>query len=380
MLCYVANVRCVRWPLSLGSLQCLRSKYHPFVGHPTFEMELSHLSYEDKLMAMRQPAMREQLLSEASFFADKPFSQVIFNPANLYPLADGANQVQYERSSTRESFQAIAHATGSDPMALIYDALVAEKVLWAPLIGNPLQDMPIDMLKHSNVKVGLGDGGAHLGVFQEASCPTFLLTHYVRDRVGEKIPLAEAIRLQTMDTAHLLGMKDRGVLAVGLRADINVIDLDNLRLNVPYMTDDLPGNASRWMQSADGYKMTILAGIVTFEDGQPTGALPGRLVRAPLRPHLNVTPYEQLDLDAIAGPEPKSTHDTMLAAEDLVGGASAMKTALNANTDAMKARAQAGATGMSAVRRQWSLCYCCSIAGWTDFRSIACRSIDICIL
>ena len=209
----------------------------------------------------------------------------------------------------------------------------------------------------SQVKVGLGDGGAHLGVFQEASCPTFMLTHYVRDRVaGERIPLAEAIRLQTMDTAHLLGMKDRGVLAVGLRADINVIDLENLKLNVPYMADDLPSKASRWMQTADGYKMTLLAGVVTFEDGQPTGALPGRLVRAPLRPHLNVTPYEQLNLDAIAGPEPKSTHDTMLAAEDLVGGASAMKTALNANTDAMKARAQAGATGMSAVRARRGLC------------------------
>ena len=102
---------------------------------------------------MRQPAMREKLLNERSFFADKPFSQVIFNPANLYPLADGANQVQYERSPTRDSFQAIADATGSDPMALVYDALVAEKVLWAPLIGNALQDMPISMLKHPNVKV-----------------------------------------------------------------------------------------------------------------------------------------------------------------------------------------------------------------------------------
>jgi hypothetical protein len=283
----------------------------------------------------------------------------------------------------------MADAIGCDPMSLIYDALVAEKVLWAPLSRNPNQDMPIDMLKHPNVselsttdaepplgfarmslglrfacmlsacsqvKVGLGDGGAHLGVFQEASCPTFMLTHYVRDRVaGERIPLAEAIRLQTMDTAHLLGMKDRGVLAVGLRADINVIDLENLKLNVPYMADDLPSKASRWMQTADGYKMTLLAGVVTFEDGQPTGALPGRLVRAPLRPHLNVTPYEQLNLDAIAGPEPKSTHDTMLAAEDLVGGASAMKTALDANTDAMKARAQAGATGMSAVRARRGL-------------------------
>jgi len=132
--------------------------------------------------------------------------------------------VQYERNPASESIAAMAEATGSDPMALIYDALVSEKVLWAPLGRNPNQDMPIDMLKHPNVKVGLGDGGAHLGVFQEASCPTFMLTHYVRDRNGERIPLEEAVKLQTSDTAHLLGLKDRGVIAEGLRADINIID------------------------------------------------------------------------------------------------------------------------------------------------------------
>lgn len=297
---------------------------------------------------MRQPEMRERLLNEVSFFADKPFSQVIFSPSNLYPITDGTGKVQYERNPASESIQAMADATGSDPMALIYDALIAEKVLWAPLGRNPNQDMPIDMLKHPNVKVGLGDGGAHLGVFQEATCPTFMLTHYVRDRVGERIPLPEAIRLQTMDTAHLLGMKDRGVLATGLRADINVIDLENLQLNVPYMCQDLPAGASRWMQTADGYKMTLLAGVVTFEDGESTGALPGKLVRSPLRPHLNVTPYEQLDLALIAGPEPKSTHDTMVAPEDLVGGASAMRTALKTNEQIMQAeKAKAAATGMT---------------------------------
>ena len=139
-------------------------------------------------------------------------------------ITDGEGKVQYERNPASESIAAMAEATGSDPMALIYDALVSEKVLWAPLGRNPNQDMPIDMLKHPNVKVGLGDGGAHLGVFQEASCPTFMLTHYVRDRNGERIPLEEAVKLQTSDTAHLLGLKDRGVIAEGLRADINIID------------------------------------------------------------------------------------------------------------------------------------------------------------
>ena len=137
---------------------------------------------------------------------------------------------------------------------------------------------------------------------------------------------------------------------MGLRADINVIDLENLELKVPYMAADLPTNASRWMQAAEGYRMTLLAGVVTFEDGVPTGALPGRLVRAPLRAHLAVTPYEQLDLAAIAGPEPRSTHDTMLAPEDLTGGASSIATAMKTNSAHMQraAKAKAGASGMSA--------------------------------
>ena len=131
------------------------------------------------------------------------------------------------------------------------------------------------------VKVGLGDGGAHLGVFQEASCPTFMLTHYVRDRVaGERIPLAEAIRLQTMDTAHLLGMKDRGVLAVGLRADINVIDHANLTLHKPHMIHDLPAGGRRLVQDADGYLATVKAGEIVVEHDEVTDARPGRTLKA----------------------------------------------------------------------------------------------------
>ena len=226
------------------------------------------------------------------------------------------------------------------------------------------QDMPIDMLKHPNVKVGLGDGGAHLGVFQEASCPTFMLTHYVRDRHGERIPLEEAVKLQTSDTAHLLGLKDRGVIAEGLRADINIIDhgepgrlhccrrrfspgfaftpatpcvAENLKLNPPFMADDLPTGASRWLQTADGFKMTLVAGQVTFENGVSTGSLPGRLVRSPLRPHLSVTRFEDIDPQAIAGPEPHSTADTMLEPEDLVGGASAVATAVRTTNNMRRA-------------------------------------------
>jgi hypothetical protein len=145
-----------------------------------------------------------------------------------------------------------------------------------------------------------------------------------------------------MDTAHLLGLRDRGVLAPGLRADINVIDLEHLTLHPPFMAHDLPNNAARWMQLADGYRMTVVAGVPTWENGVSTGALPGGLVRSPLRPYLSVRTLEQIDPAEIAGPEPKSTPDTMVDAENLVGGASAIAAAQRTN------QAMRKATGISA--------------------------------
>lgn len=337
-----------------GSLQSLRSKYHPFAGHPTFVTQLADLPYPDMLRQMQSPEIRQKLLSETSFFHDKPFAQAIFNPANLYPLLV-AGVPRYERAST-ESFQALANSK-EDPLALIYDALVREEVLWAPLTGTASEDRLLDLIRHPHVRPGLGDGGAHLGIFQEAGCPTYLLTHYTRDRqLGCKISIEEAVKLQTQDTATAVGLRDRGVLKAGLRADINVIDLESLRLHEPQvrrdlvfrassrclrqicplpsqqMVHDLPTAAGRWIQTASGYRLTMVAGVATYENSTPTGYFPGRLVRHPFQDgQLSVRVLSEINPESIAGPEPRSTNDLLLADEDLAGGGSAIKRAYEAN-------------------------------------------------
>jgi len=134
---------------------------------------------------------------------------------------------------------------------------------------------------HPRTVLGLSDGGAHCGLICDASMPTFLLTHWVRDRTrGPRISLEDAVRLQTSSTAALYGFGDRGVVAEGKKADLNVIDFDGMRLHAPQMVFDLPAGARRLVQQADGYVTTMVAGEVTYEQGLSTGARPGHLVRA----------------------------------------------------------------------------------------------------
>merc|ERR1712107_11962 len=136
------------------------------------------------------------------------------------------------------------------------------------------------MFEHPNTIVGVADGGAHVNILSEASCCTYLLTHWVRDRSrGEKLSIEAVVKAQSCDTARLFGMHDRGTLELGMRADINVIDLPRLRIHRPELADDLPTGARRWIQNVSGYKLTMVNGVVTYEDGKPTGALPGKLVR-----------------------------------------------------------------------------------------------------
>jgi N-acyl-D-aspartate/D-glutamate deacylase len=135
---------------------------------------------------------------------------------------------------------------------------------------------------HPQTVLGLSDGGAHCGIICDASLPTYMLTHWVRDRSrGERIPLEQVVRMQTRNTAALFGLGDRGALAPGLRADVNVIDFENLRIAPPEVVFDLPANGRRMVQHASGYRMTIQSGQVIYEDGKPTGPLPGKLLRGP---------------------------------------------------------------------------------------------------
>ena len=138
-----------------------------------------------------------------------------------------------------------------------------------------------DMLAHPHTVPGLGDGGAHVSVISDGSFPTYLLSHWGRDRARGRFDLGWLVKRQTADTARTVGLLDRGLVAPGYRAHLNVIDMDRLRVRAPVMADDLPAGGQRLLQRADGYVATVVAGVATYRDGEATGALPGRLVRGP---------------------------------------------------------------------------------------------------
>jgi N-acyl-D-aspartate/D-glutamate deacylase len=181
--------------------------------------------------------------------------------------------------------EAIAAREGRPATEVLYDLLLGHdgrELLMFALLGysyGSLDDMR-EMLLHPNTALGLSDGGAHCGVMCDASNPTFMLTHWSRDRSrGERLPLELAVQKMTRDTARLYGLGDRGVLAPGFKGDLNVVDYDGLQLALPEMVHDLPGGARRLIQRADGYVATVVSGEVTLARGEDTGARPGRLLR-----------------------------------------------------------------------------------------------------
>jgi N-acyl-D-aspartate/D-glutamate deacylase len=183
------------------------------------------------------------------------------------------------------SVEAVAASSGRRPEEVVLDWLLerdGEALLFAPLSSYEHTDLEAvrEMMLHPRTVLGLSDGGAHCGLICDVSMPTSLLTHWVRDRSrGERIPLETAVHLQTARPAATYGLTDRGSIAVGKRADLNLVDVENVRLHAPEMVFDLPAGGRRLVQRADGYVVTVQSGEVTFENGAPTGARPGRLVR-----------------------------------------------------------------------------------------------------
>lgn len=179
----------------------------------------------------------------------------------------------------------MAEREGVAPDERLYDMMLAHdgrELLLFPLLNySEFTCDPIyEMIHHPRAVLGLGDGGAHCGIICDASIPTFMLAHWVRDRTrGSKIPVEFAVKRMTRDTAELYGLNDRGTIAPGMKGDLNVIDLDAVQLKLPEMVYDLPQGARRLIQQAEGYRATIVAGEVILRDGQPTDARPGRLVR-----------------------------------------------------------------------------------------------------
>ena len=269
----------------VGVLLGADTALNPFSIRPSYQA-LLQLPIAERMERMQDPAVRAQILSEAPsaelLNRLSQFRQHIVKRWNrMFKLGDPPD---YEPPES-ESIAAIAEREGRTPDEVAYDYLAesADHFLFFPVVGynEDNHDIIRTMLTDEATILGLGDGGAHCSSIIDASLPSFMLTHWARDRSrGPRLPLELVVKRQTSETAQFFGLKDRGVLAPGLKADVNVIDYEGMRLHIPEVRYDLPAGGRRLVQRVDGYVATIVSGVPVFENGEFTGAMPGKLVRA----------------------------------------------------------------------------------------------------
>jgi N-acyl-D-aspartate/D-glutamate deacylase len=271
-----------------GIIMNWRGTVHPFRFKPSW-VALSELPWDQQLAQLRDPAVKARILAEASEFPETdilPLLQVI---AGVFELQFGmGDDFDYEPQAG-ETIAALAAQAGKSGAEYAYDTLMENDgngLIYYPILNYADGNLDfLEALQNSDDTVNsLSDGGAHCGTICDAASPTFMLQHWVRDRKrGGKISLENAVKRQCHDTARLYGLDDRGILAPGYLADINLIDLDAIKLGKPWLAFDLPAGGKRLLQKAEGYVCTIKGGVVTFESGAWTGATPGGLIRGPQR-------------------------------------------------------------------------------------------------
>jgi N-acyl-D-aspartate/D-glutamate deacylase len=253
---------------------------NPFSHHPTYRA-IAHLPLAERVARLGDPQVRAALLSEATTAQQGFAAAAPRNWANMYLMGE---RPDYEPRPS-QTVAALALARNLTPEAVALDHMLSgggRGMLYLPFLNyaDGSLDPSYEMLGHPDAVPGLSDGGAHVGMICDGSFPTSNLTHWTRDRTrGPRFDLEAMVRMQTRDTARAVGLYDRGMIAPGLRADINIIDYDNLTLEAPQVAYDLPAGGRRLIQRARGYVATLVAGQVTQRDGEPTGALPGRLLR-----------------------------------------------------------------------------------------------------
>ncbi|MDR3510621.1 MAG: amidohydrolase family protein [Caulobacteraceae bacterium] len=268
------------FPRPVGYLYGLDLSFHPFSLHPSFR-PLLDLPLAEKVRALRDPSMRERLLSEKAEDPNPIFMATVDSFRFAVPLGDPPNyepdlEDQMWRQAAREGLSVAEYA---------YDLLLEREgrtIFFMPAANYRDGNLAVarTMVRDPNTVLGLGDGGAHYGMICDASFPTFVLQTWMRDQSpGSDDSLASTVRALTSEPADLVGLGDRGRLTLGSKADINVIDLARLGLHAPKVVRDLPAGGRRLQQKADGYRATIVSGAVTYRDGVHSGALPGRLVR-----------------------------------------------------------------------------------------------------
>ena len=267
-------------PRATGILMGLTATLNPFRFHPSY-MEIADLDLEERVKIMKDPVFKEKLLNENPVSINSLVDEIVNAYGKMFKLGEPAN---YEPDPD-DSFESIGKRSTTSPQAIAYEVMLEKEgraLIYHPLFNYLPGDLSLveKMLKHPFTIAGLGDAGAHCGAISDASFPTTLVQHWSRDRSrGDKIPLKTVIKMQTSETASLLGIDDRGVIKEGYKADINIIDYEGLTLHEPEIINDLPAGGRRLVQKASGYDYTIVSGEVAFIKGEATGALNGRLIR-----------------------------------------------------------------------------------------------------
>ena len=267
-------------PRPIGILLGLTTTLSPFTTRPSFT-EVAHLPLDERVLAMADPGRKARILAEPTGKGFGTMFRLMDEGRKIWLMTDPPN---YE-PNPEDSLNAQAIARGLDPWSYIYDVLLennGRSLLYTPFANYAQNNLDCcrDMILHKDTVMGLGDGGAHVGTICDASFITSLITHWGRDRVrGEKIDLPTLIKCQSRDTARAVDLTDRGTLEPGMKADLNIIDFENLSVRLPEIVNDLPAGGARLQQRADGYLMTIVNGEPTYIEGEETDSLPGRLVR-----------------------------------------------------------------------------------------------------
>lgn len=266
---------------SVGLLMCLEGSFNPLDFHPAYA-PVSALPLAERVLALQDPGLRAALRIEPE---GDLFRRVVLDKLDSWwSVEDG--DIDYEPRA-EESIGAIAQRTATDPIDLVIDQLCAHDghgMILTPFFNYAYGDLSFqyEAHQHPSTRMGLADAGAHCRVICDGGTPTFMLTHWTRDRRrGPTLPLEHVVHRQTRQTAALYGLGDRGLVAPGMRADLNLIDYERLTFGPPRMAYDLPAGARRLVQKADGYVATFVNGVQTVDHDEFTGELPGRLVRGP---------------------------------------------------------------------------------------------------
>ncbi len=273
------RIRAQVYPRLIGMVLGFDLTVNPFNLCPSYQ-PLAGLPFEERLQALRDPMVRARLLMEDAQHSFLPLTRLGRRFDYIFPMGDPPN---YEPDPAT-SVAAQAARRGMDPAELAYDMMMEDGgrallLLALANYGNGNLDPILSLINDPNSVLGLGDGGAHYGMICDSSFPTTVLQHWTRERDGARISIEQAVQALTRDPAETVGLNDRGVLSVGRKADLNVIDHGRVALHSPRVRYDLPAGGRRLYQDAAGYEATIVAGQVISREGQSTGALPGRLVR-----------------------------------------------------------------------------------------------------